>query len=938
MLGAWLRQLLLTPPAALRRLGRQLHDSTVTTAPHVQGIKQGVADVLSLLLAYLDRDDGPVQVVALVLDVASDSSTPRENICELFYLLVCSEKACFRVLDELFRVSSCCSRAHRLSIVRFLRFLVEKALIEHHSLTRIMPSKHVFNDIIMACQAMLPCHTACEHPPPARLEAEACDCLCACISASIEICEPQLMVRDHPALLAAAVAHLTLLRNWFLNRTPLFSGAIASLLSIANVTGSEESFLQFLFIYKCVSSELCTTFVADTSSDQEISGNSRALNAMKRLAKETALSQVNEKRAEFIHACVVISRSPPHQIGACFGALTPKQVVEMICQVTFCLEQFSPLLIDLAIMSQGPSACDAILAALANCHSTPLSELVIVNFLRAFAIKAPHALRSLAGTHNNIILLKKLSSIDLSPLPQHIAVLVAEIVSEWVSVDIEHATMALPSWVRNTPPTISVPPLFSLLLRSKFEVREATMQILFQILEHHGAAALEVAVGFTPFCGSFAPPATPSDIYKIIDSNSIEEGGVKLNAVELLLSKWVSQSDACFWPSIAEWALASVFARPEHSPTIRAVACLSARFADPRCASIILEGAAVAMKIQDDSVPASVGAQISRLVLVQRLAPMLLLRSLPQQAFAESITAQYPTLRLNLRFRAACAGEVMAVRRLAAELLARLPVTSVLKQAVIDLKENAQDPGFEDKANIIYLKLIVFTCCTALALHPRDCSGSDLLSLAAVSLDVLSHSRSLMGSDDSVVEVQKLQRGLFDVLGLVLLLDEDGDATAAGTAAADCAAAVAHSATAAVQQCPALFSGDDDSRLSRLFHRLGAFLMDGAACDDVLVQGACLHALFSLCHRLRAWSGLSPHMASLASLSVNALGSPDDGVQRCGMQLMATIVAGDGAPWFAPFTAQLGPLLGSMMASYVSEDMRGLAGKVAQALVFNLIS
>ncbi len=316
------------------------------------------------------------------------------------------------------------------------------------------------------------------------------------------------------------------------------------------------------------------------------------------------------------------------------------------------------------------------------------------------------------------------------------------------------------------------------------------------------------------FLSRFAISATATTQSQVLSSTTPTTAAASAAIISTTTSVWRD--------GVLPFVLERVMEHPDDSLAVRAASKLMPRLAQPDCLPALADALLHVLRcqpaLQDSDLEADAPPAVVRVLLFQRLSPLLLLRMLPSSAFrlppplglavhpgpAETAGdaaaadadgkhasvyqqnlgsgAQLFTLLLDRIWRLL---EFDDVRKVAAELIGRFPSQCVVLCLVNEIRRalalpeaaaaTLADEKVEESA--VRCKMAVFAMCCCLSL---DCAGPGFLPTQATEwtsleinassmLEMIEH--ILAFNNSSAPEVIKLQHGCIDLAGLLVALD-----------------------------------------------------------------------------------------------------------------------------------------------------------------------
>eukprot|EP00038_Savillea_parva_P030179 m.76112 g.76112 ORF g.76112 m.76112 type:complete len:1569 (-) comp9038_c0_seq3:8-4714(-) len=241
--------------------------------------------------------------------------------------------------------------------------------------------------------------------------------------------------------------------------------------------------------------------------------------------------------------------------------------------------------------------------------------------------------------------------------------------------------------------------------------------------------------------------------------------------------------------TMAPYVIDLVLSKPEDTVRVQFAARLTPRLAQPDCLvtvlTLILQSLDGQPPLTVDILEGDTSGALTKVLLFQRLSPLLLLRMLPTDVSLLTDTPDVgealSALRDMLLSRLSAECEFDDVRKVAAELTSRSPPNMVLPVLVTALGTQVKqlatvhlnhDPGIA--------KAIVYALCCTIALHRGKVlqhPPSTLIVGLCVDIFRLDPARSAGHSEASVDHTEgliKLQRGCMDLLGLMVAVETLG--------------------------------------------------------------------------------------------------------------------------------------------------------------------
>lgn len=306
-------------------------------------------------------------------------------------------------------------------------------------------------------------------------------------------------------------------------------------------------------------------------------------------------------------------------------------------------------------------------------------------------------------------------------------------------------------------------------------------------------------------------------------------------AVAIVLPRWAKGVGAAEWPAVAAAAARAVLRAPGAAAMVRCAAALAPWTGPPPTSRATISAARQALVAQETEDATSHRPGVSRerrggttSEVFERLAPLLLLRTLPLEAWDDdhenetndgpgggsvgmeaARTPSVPDLLLRrmLDFDGDGGGEHDEVRRVAAELHGRAhPAASAvprMEALSAALSRESQSPdGKEDAKSLAEARACMFAWCSALAARgvaalPGEPSPGAASRLRALAVSVLA--RSAEGGDDT----RKAQMGAMETLASLVRAELEAETFSTDTPTATSSVAATEAETETKEKGPA---------------------------------------------------------------------------------------------------------------------------------------
>lgn len=239
---------------------------------------------------------------------------------------------------------------------------------------------------------------------------------------------------------------------------------------------------------------------------------------------------------------------------------------------------------------------------------------------------------------------------------------------------------------------------------------------------------------------------------------------------------------------VAPFVINLVLTRPEDTARVQLATRMAPRLGQPDCIGAVLSMVNDVLEAQSvltaEALNGDATGALTKLLLFQRLSPLLLLRMLPTDAFSDpKMQFSFAPIQHALLDRVSTNLEFDDVRRVSAELFSRGAVGDVfpLLLKVLHSEVNALS-AIQSRHDPSVAKGTIYSLCCGVAQQSRrEHAMQALLPWTAVILDdclrVFRLDSAELGGVAPEDALHKLQRGCIDLLGVLLAVEAGGEAS-----------------------------------------------------------------------------------------------------------------------------------------------------------------
>lgn len=517
----------------------------------------------------------------------------------------------------------------------------------------------------------------------------------------------------------------------------------------------------------------------------------------------------------------------------------------------------------------------------------------------------------------------KLMSVALSPssvdiVPSKFKEMVSEKLLECFETEEPYVREEIVgSVLSRLPPSLCVGPLCDKLTSKSEKVQSIAEKTLIQMLEtaEDRPWLCTTMLDHARQTTTSIQPLHPGDLVSMVtpktDVNS-QESQKRVDKIMQVFGLWSKSANVplkAWYHTMIPFIIDKVLRAPDDNLWIQFANRVAQRIGKNDCAPYMLASIVKVLEGQPDleyQINESDNT-MDKLLLFQRLSPLLLLRMLPYESFSRECLAltddklssscesfeNHDRLLEAIMIRLENKIESDHVRKVAAELLSRLPPDTILPRILVKLKSEIQRSDL--KANLVNAKLMVFVLCSSFMYNfSVATSALTIRPYFSKAIELAISNLKIPLNDKGEVELRKLQQGSIDMLAIVMAIStENGPVSNVenGKATDEIMSLITEEFKVAsrveniqLQIClvnSVISACNHVSRIqvltkkstSRLFDEFWRGLAELALQNSApRLQAACLQALFSFCYQLKGEVALELQAEDLVLICTAILG------------------------------------------------------------------